>query len=237
MSKLKMSETWHDLHDTRNGSSEPLAADRAVVAFRMILFVGGMAVLASIPRAGDSKNNFALRLLDRIQGQNPIHLTEVAETNSADARPHPLTLNAGLTIQPLTEPSPASSKALPLKGLLVQEFWRSIISSSVLERYNSYLTKYPSGTFADLATARLKDLRNVTSEFSVDIRVDGTPRNPENLTPSKAVKRKTSAKALAVKPSPSTARGRCWSGNIDGCKERCRAGEIRACQKIRRLGD
>jgi hypothetical protein len=218
----------------RDGSSEPLAADRAVVAFRIILIVGGMAILASIPGAGDSKNGFALRLLDRFQGHKSIHLTEVAATNSVDDRANPLTLKSKLTsIQPLTEASPTSSKALPLKGQLVQEFWRSIISSSVLERYNSYLRDYPTGTFAAVARARLQDLPG----HSVDIRVDGTARTPENLSPSKTVKRKASAKALTVKPSPSKAPGRCWSGNLDGCKERCRAGDTRACRKTRRLGD
>jgi hypothetical protein len=30
--------------------------------------------------------------------------------------------------------------------------------------------------------------------------------------------------------------GRCWSRTIEQCKERCREGDARACQKLRRLG-
>jgi hypothetical protein len=244
LSSRKSSDVRHGPHGTRNlpseplNSSEPLARHRAVITFRIILFVGGMGILASLHAGGDSKNDFAVRLLDRIQDHQAVQITEVAKSNSAEDWVNPSSPRYKLNlIGTSTEPSPISPKVLAFQGQLVQEFWRSMVSSDVIGRYDSYLRDYPSGTFADLATARIKDLRNVTTEVSVTVVEDRTTGNPENIRPSKTVKRKASAKALTVKPSPSKGRGRCWSGNIDGCKERCRAGEIRACQKIRRLGD
>jgi hypothetical protein len=226
MSILRSSEGRHDLLNT---SPEPLAGEWAVVAFRLILFVGGMAILASIPSPGDSRNNFAL-FLDRIQGHKTIQITEVAASSPVGDRVDPSPARSKLTpVRTSTEPSPLSPKALG--GGLVQEFWRSIITSSVMGRYDAYLRDYPTGIFAGLATARIKDLQNVA--VSVPIEAD----NPENISSSKTVKRKTSTKPLTVKTSPSRPPGRCWSGNTDGCKERCRAGDVRACQKTRRLGD
>jgi uncharacterized caspase-like protein len=40
------------------------------------------------------------------------------------------------------------------------EFWRSVRDSSKVEELQAYLTKYPSGTFASLAQARIQTLQN-----------------------------------------------------------------------------
>ena len=40
------------------------------------------------------------------------------------------------------------------------EFWRSVKDSNKLDELNAYLTKYPNGTFASLAQARIQTLQN-----------------------------------------------------------------------------
>jgi hypothetical protein len=236
-SPLKLPEVRGSSRGTGKPLREPLAGDRAIIAFRITLFVGGMAILASIHTGGESKNDFAVRLLDRIQEHKAIQITEVAISNSIEDWVNSSSPRRKFNpILTSTESSP-TSKVRPLNGQLVQEFWRSMVSSNVIGRYDSYLRDYPSGTFAGIATARIKDLQNTAKEASGSLGEDATTRNPENVSPAETIKRKTSAKALAVKPSSSKPRSRCWSGNIEGCKERCRGGEIRACQKVKRLGD
>lgn len=237
-SPVKLTEVRGSSRLTGKPLREPLAGDRAIIAFRITLFVGVMAILASIQTGGESKNDFAIRLLDRIQEHKAIQITEVAISKSVEnwvnpSMPRPKFNPIGAS----TKPSPTSARTLAVKGQLVQEFWRSMVSSSVIGRYDSYLRDYPSGTFAGIATARIKDLQNTAKEVSESLGKDKTSSNPENVGPAETIKRKTSAKALAVKPSPSKPRSRCWSGNIEGCRERCRQGEIRACQKVKRLGD
>jgi hypothetical protein len=108
--------------------------------------------------------------------------------------------------------------ALSREARLEVELWRSIAGSNNADLYEAYLHRYPAGTFADIATAKIEGSQKDTKQ-------DGSA---DSRTTSKSVTRKATAKALRTTPPPKTT-GRCWAGNIQECRERCRNGELRAC--------
>jgi hypothetical protein len=108
--------------------------------------------------------------------------------------------------------------ALSGEAQLEMEFWRSIVGSNDADLYEIYLYRYPGGTFADIATTKIKELGVGTKAASVD--QDDSATSPVSNNSSKPVNRKRAAKTT----------GHCWNGNIQECRERCRTGELRACQ-------
>jgi hypothetical protein len=172
---------------------------------------------------------------------------------------------------------------VPPEGQFVQEFWRSFAYSKVVDRYIYYLHRYPSGAFADIATARINELREISpkkvnkpealiSEKKAIARSSDTfrpkilakngitarkasARSAEIRTPAKIVgaenaEKKVSVSLLEIRSAEKSVRetttpgkvlvkkseGRCWSRHIEQCKDRCREGDARACQKLKRLG-
>jgi hypothetical protein len=112
---------------------------------------------------------------------------------------------------------------LSKEARLELESWRPLAKANDPELYEAFLQRYPDGSFADVAAAKIKALGNTTA--------DATPRKavPE--------RKKTSAPALKAPAKASTlkAADRCWNGNIGACRQRCREGERRACQTLKRL--
>jgi hypothetical protein len=123
----------------------------------------------------------------------------------------------------------ASSTRAALSGETLREleFWRSIVDSNDVDLYGVYLSRYPAGAFADIAAAKIKELGVDTNAAPVD--QDDSAASPVSSNSSKPVDRKRAVKTVQ-NTSTRTTKGRCWSGNIQECRERCRSGELRACQ-------
>jgi hypothetical protein len=125
-------------------------------------------------------------------------------------------------------PSPKSQTSIAIpaaaEGRLVQEFWRSMVSSDVAERYVSYLRNYPSGEFAGVATARITELRKVDKEVSVHTdKVGATKKKNGSFTKTK--QSRTSEKTSAVKTSTRKRAVRCRDRYTDRCRELLRSSE------------
>jgi hypothetical protein len=143
----------------------------------------------------------------------------------------PLT-NASLMLDAAGTTTPsqvASSTRAALSGETLREleFWRSIVGSNDVDLYEVYLSRYPAGAFADIAAAKIKELGVDTNAAPVD--QDDSAASPVSNNSSKSVDRKRAVKAVQNTSARAT-KGRCWHGNIQECRERCRSGELRACQ-------
>jgi hypothetical protein len=128
------------------------------------------------------------------------------------------------SVRPL--PTSQASIAIPAvaEGRLVQEFWRSMVSSHVTERYVSYLRNYPSGAFAGVATARIKELGKVNKEVSVDTdKVGATKKKKGSFTKTKQPR--VSEKISDVKTSTRKQAVRCRDRYTDRCRELLRSSE------------
>jgi hypothetical protein len=97
------------------------------------------------------------------------------------------------------------------EGRLVQEFWRSMVSANVVERYLSYLHNYPSGAFADVASARIKELGKVTKVVSVD-RDKARAKKKKNRSFRKTTQSQMSKRISARKTSTQIKAVRCQEG-------------------------
>jgi len=115
--------------------------------------------------------------------------------------------------------------ALSGEPRLELEFWRSIVGSNDVDLYEIYLSRYPAGAFADIAAAKIKELGVDTNAAPVD--QDDSAASSVSNNSSKPVDRKRAVKTVQ---NTRTTKGRCWHGNIQECRERCRSGELRACQ-------
>jgi uncharacterized protein DUF4339 len=114
-------------------------------------------------------------------------------------------------------------------GQFVQEYWRAISHSKVIGRYEYYLRRSPSGSFAAAAAERIKELSSETPEQpKVELKKEKTPA------------RQSRPKKARPDPTPpeitKKSEARCWSRSLDVCRERCRSGEKLACEKLMRLG-
>jgi len=119
------------------------------------------------------------------------------------------------------------------KSHLVQEYWRAISHSKVIGRYEYYLRRAPAGSFAQIAAARIEELRKEPPKRAA--RVRKRPAAKQIAAPAKAVK-VADAKAVTEKLVSNPGEARCWTRNIEACRQKCRAGDHRSCQKLRRLG-
>jgi GYF domain 2 len=225
-----------------------------VVALGTSVFFGGITGVATVPTESESRNVFAIisreknnqERLEVIQDTKQIQISQIAISDFGLndlyenwGRSSPI--SAGLVFNPTraslpSQTSPPARAAVSPGGEFVQEFWRSISSSHVVDRYEFYLRRYPSGAFADIATARIKDLRKASEQASANKREGGAAKKKASSSASKTIKPVKSVKTTAVKASTPKAAGHCWNGNIMQCRERCRAGEARACREIRKLG-
>jgi len=202
----------------------------AVVALGICIFFVGIGVVVEVPPASELNIAFAMTSgeqnsqgfsdkagADRIQGEKTVAI-------------HP---DFASTL-PLT--TQAARAGTPSGRQLVQEFWRSIAHSDVAERYHFYLRRYPSGPFAGTATARLGELRESTKHKVIEPGIGIAKKKPSSIS-SKAPKPRKLAKANVVKKSLAKPLARCGSRHIGQCRQRCRDGDARACQDLRRLTD
>lgn len=243
---------WRALRDV---SDEPVIESHKrprhwiVAALVVTIFFGGITIVVTVPKGGESRNAVAIMtkekntqgLLERIHERSQVQITEIATLNFSrsnervEDRSNSSPISAHFMFNPVgslsAQAAPVTIAALSPEGHLVQEFWRSIANSPVVDRYEFYLRRYPSGSFADIAAARIKELRKTSKQ-----EMAGTARKKANTSSSKTRKPKKSAKTTAVKISSRKMDGRCWSRNIEQCRKRCREGEARACQKLKRLG-
>jgi hypothetical protein len=127
------------------------------------------------------------------------------------------------------------------------ELWQASASSDEPNPYEYYLSQYPSGAFASIATAKINQLRKPvarkidkksakkapvsTSVQAIPKAIDKKPAKKQAVsTPVQAMPKTTALKA-PVKPV-----GRCTDRNREQCRERCSAGDTLACQRMQRLG-
>ena len=132
-------------------------------------------------------------------------------SNSAGFMVHPARVSSTSQADPATP-----AKVSLAEGQLVQEFWRSMASSAVVDRYEFYLRRYPFGVFADMATAKIKELRKVPKEAPVNGGEGGTAKKKKSSNSSKTTK-PTSVETTAVETSTQKTRGRCQIGNTGRC--------------------
>jgi hypothetical protein len=120
--------------------------------------------------------------------------------------------------------------ALSAGNQLVQEYWRAIAHSKVIGRYEYYLRRSPSGSFAEAAVARIKELSSEAPPQQPKVK-------PKKTKVASAVVRPAKAQLNPTVPVVTKKNERrCWTRNIEECRERCRNGEKTACQKLVRLG-
>jgi hypothetical protein len=202
----------------------------AVVALGICIFFVGIGVVVEVPPASESNIAFAMTpkeqnsrgLLDKV-GADHIRDKEIVVI-------HPDFASLPSRI------SQAARAGTSTDRQLVQEFWRSIAYSDVVDRYRFYLRRYPSGPFAETATARVRELRETAKRKVIKSEI-GIAKKKASSISSNAPKSKRLAKAAVVKTSISKLAGRCGSRHIAQCRQRCRAGDARACQDLRRLSD
>jgi hypothetical protein len=222
-----------------------------VVALGISVFFSGISIVANVPTGTGSRNVFAngstavntQGLLDNSRVRKQIQISEIAIADFSTqndpgvnwSTSSPSSTGFMFNVVRPSLPSQASV-AWPSEGQLVQEFWRSMAYSDIIDRYEFYLRNYPSGTFADIAIARNKELRMPIKQASVNKGEGWIPKKRAGTNSSRTPKPKKSARITAVKTSTPKTEGRCWSRNIEQCRERCREGEARACQSLKRLG-
>src|SRR5687767_509850 len=192
---------------------EPRARERGrtwMLLLAAALFCGGLSFQANSPSPSRAGNDAAMLISPEIS-YDKMQALEVA------ALPVPMEL--------VRAPVPSAGNQL------VQEYWRAIAHSKVIGRYEYYLRRSPSGSFAADAAERIKELSS-----------EALPEQP-------GVKRKKAQTPIRSRPRPAKASPkpnapvvakkidrRCWSRNIEECRDRCRNGERLACHKLVRLG-
>jgi hypothetical protein len=202
---------WRPLRDLTREPDEPAPRVRpklitlptAAAGLSVLLIIAGL-VMHGLSPASDAER------------QNP-STPVVAEASSAEAL-------TGAVVQLAAIPSGPSQAAVTRKALHGEErremeFWRSIAGSNDADLYEIYLERYPTGSFADIATAKLQALGPRKAALA----------DPESETSSKSGAAKQPSRKKLAKPARLA---RCWKGNIGECRERCRNGELSACQAL-----
>jgi hypothetical protein len=198
-----------EMAEARPAAARPKQRRALMLLLAAALFCGGLSYEADTPAPSGAGDDTALLV-------SPDKSPEMAE---------PLTV-ASL---PMQEEQPRSISA---GNQLVQEYWRAIAHSKVIGRYEYYLRRSPSGSFAAGAAERVKELSS-----------EALPETPKIKLKKEQAVAKVRPRTKKVRPQPAAATvakkadGRCWSRKLDVCRERCRNGERLACQKLVRLGD
>jgi hypothetical protein len=127
----------------------------------------------------------------------------------------------------------------PADQHFVQEFWRSMVSSTVVDRYELYLRRFPSGPLAGVSTARIKELRRGSEEASISEggavkKKNGSSQTTKPKTSAKTASTQKAVKSKNTKPktpvniaaasAPETL-DRCPGGNVDRCRTPLMASE------------
>ncbi|HKQ95149.1 MAG TPA: DUF4339 domain-containing protein [Aestuariivirgaceae bacterium] len=85
------------------------------------------------------------------------------------------------------------------------EFWRGIAYSQNMRLYESYLRRYPAGTYVEPAAAKIKALKKAVASKPVKVQV----------RKKVAAKNPPQTEALTVPEKP---RSRCWNGGVERCR-------------------
>jgi hypothetical protein len=234
------------------------------LVFGLVLFVTGITLVMQEKTGNGntdasvsfSKENNEQQLAERIREHKYIQVAEMKGL-IADwwSNPSPVSVPITSTLAPFPSPGgptaghapaavsaaaspsrivPATRRALSPELALEVQIWRPIAHSNDAKLYKSYLRRYPSGTFAEIATAKLRSLHQTDNS---NVARGGIVKRNEAKKSSSVDTSKDAANLLAeVSLSPQTP-GRCRNLNIEACRQRCRNGEIRACHKLRRQVD
>lgn len=92
------------------------------------------------------------------------------------------------------------------------EFWRGIAYSQNQRLYESYLRRYPSGTYVEPAAAKIKALKQAVASKAVK----GQVRKKKLVQTAVAAKNPPQTEALTVPQKP---RSRCWNGGVERCRQ------------------
>jgi hypothetical protein len=232
---------WRPLRELSNEPVEthnPRSNWMFVALFMTPFLVG---VLATVPKAVEQKNVLA-----------PEMGKKNSRTTDDDRDPMAEATLPNSSIKDWTNSSPGSSAfifnavrpALPSEAIRVTraalspeeqselEFWRSITHSNYTNLYMLYLQQYPSGPFADIAKTKIQSGKQKASVVRPKV---PSAKRKRSSSPSRRVELKSTNRKTA-KTVPAKTLGRCSTGNIASCRERCRAGDARACQKLNRIG-
>jgi hypothetical protein len=106
-----------------------------------------------------------------------------------------------------SQPIPATRTALSPEAQLELEFWRPVARWNDVGLYESYLRLYPSGTFSDIANAKIKAFRKVAKAGS-------TTKNKKSISSSESKKPKKTIWGVLT-AAIATTEGRCRGGNTD----------------------
>jgi GYF domain 2 len=197
------------------------------VVLALALVTSGITLVAleltsDSPRVGDEQELSAgieTQSQNKAIGANkPPQLIQKVSNTPTDTRLMPSPAGGFTSSQVVT----STRAALSGEARLEMEFWRSIIDSNDADLYEIYLYRYPGGTFTDNATAKIKQLGLDTKAIPVNQDNSGT-----SLVSKKVLK---PADPSRVGKTTSPTAGNCRNGNIQQCRERCRGGELRACQ-------
>jgi hypothetical protein len=91
------------------------------------------------------------------------------------------------------------------------EFWRGIAYSQNMRLYESYLRRYPSGTYVEPAAAKIKALKKAVASKSAKVQV----RKKKLTQAAVTTKNPPQTEALTVPQKP---RSRCWNGGVERCR-------------------
>lgn len=114
------------------------------------------------------------------------------------------------------------------------QLWRSAAHFDSVKLYEFYVRQYPSGTFADLARAQIKEPQ-ATAKTTKPPGVTGTGSQKQGIV-VKSVKQQPTAETAAMKASASKEADRCTNRNSLRCRQRCPEKQGRTCQRSPRVG-
>lgn len=115
------------------------------------------------------------------------------------------------------QPIPATRTALSPEAQLELEFWRAVVRLNDVGLYESYLRRYPSGTFADIANEKIKAFRKVTKTGS-------TTKSKKSISSSETKRPKKTIWGILT-AAIATTEGRCRGGNSGQCGEPLKTAE------------
>ncbi len=210
--------SWAPMGEVCNFSlatQQPKQHSPWMLLLAIALFCGGLTYEGKSPEPDDATNHAAMLV--------SAGTMLVSADISYDGMERP-----AVASPPLREERPRPPSA---GNQLVQEYWRAIAHSKVIGRYEYYLRRSPSGSFAQSAAERIKELSSETLPEEQTV----TPKKKETVASVERRPKKTRPESQPPEIAKKT-EGRCWSRNMDVCRERCRNGEKLACQKLVRLG-
>jgi hypothetical protein len=210
---------WREFQDVSGQPQASLPKQPRAWAAAMLgiaMFLGGLTAVERAPAESESgyllttavipKNQF--EPLERIRAYRPNPIFSAAVSAPAPVRY-------------------ASSTRVLLPDERVElELWQATAASDEPDPYDYYLSQYPSGAFAAIAAAKIKQLRKPVAK-----KIDKKPAKKQAVRAPGTASRKTTALKASVKPA-----GRCAERNREGCRERCNAGDSLACQRMQRIG-